>query len=137
MQDDSRGYHIDLENLEIRIGGDCTNFLSAHTALVGYAKTRLAEAEKAVQIAQQNFANARANFLGLSLPVNSAEFLGARARLMEADYDLSVARENHGNAHHDFIMAQRHKNPYDFQPYEDLGFAKHGPLTALNLDGEG
>ena len=139
MQDDSRGYHIDLENLEIRIGGDCPDFLSAKTALVEYAKTRLAEAEKAVRIAQQNFLTAKGNFLRLSISdiTISVEFQGARARLIETDYDLSVANRNFRNAHHDFIRAQQTKNPYEFQPYEDLGFAPHGPLTALNLNCEG
>lgn len=137
MQDDTRGYHIDLENLEIRIGGDCPDFLSAKAKLVEYAKNRLVEAERAVQIAQQNFANARSNFLALPLPLNSAEFLGARARLIESDYDLSIAQKKQIYAMQDFIRAQHHKNPYDFQPYENMGFDPHGPLTALNLNGEG
>lgn len=139
MQDDTRGYLVDLENLEIRIGGDCPDFLAAKTALVEYAKTRLAEAEKAVRIAQQNFLTAKGNFLRLSISdiTISVEFQGARARLIETDYDLSVANRNFRNAHHDFIRAQQTKNPYEFQPYEDLGFAPHGPLTTLNLNSEG
>ena len=139
MQDDSRGYHIDLENLEIRIGGDCPDFLSAKTALVEYAKTRLAEAEKAVRIAQQNFLTAKGNFLRLSISdiTISVEFQGARASLIESDYDLSVAQKDQVYALQDFIRTQQTKNPYDFQPYEDLGFAPHGPLTAINRKSEG
>lgn len=139
MQDDTRGYLVDLENLEIRIGGDCPDFLSAKTALVEYAKMRLVETERDVRIAQQNFLTAKGNFLRLSISdiTISVEFQGARARLIETDYDLSVANRNFRNAHHDFIRAQQTKNPYEFQPYEDLGFAPHGPLTTLNLNGEG
>ena len=139
MQDDTRGYLVDLENLEIRIGGDCPDFLSAKTALVEYAKTRLVETERDSRIAEQNFRDAKSNFLRLrhSSFSNPLEFSGARARLIEADYALSAAEENHIRAHHDFIRAQQHKNPYEFQPYENMGFAPHGPLTTLNLNGEG
>ena len=139
MQNDTRGYHIDLENLEIRIGGDCPDFLAAKTALVEYAKMRLVETERDVRIAQQNFLTAKGNFLRLSISdiTISVEFQGARARLIETDYDLSVAGENHIRALQDFIRAQQHKNPYDFQPYEGLGFAPNGPLTVLNFNCEG
>ena len=139
MQDDTRGYLVDLENLEIRIGGDYPDFLSAKTALVGYAKTRLVETQKSLMEAQQNYAAARSSFRHLT-PVqimNAAEYLPSQSRVIEADYDLSVAEENHIRAHQDFIRAQQHKNPYEFQPYGDLGFAPHGPLTTLNLNGEG
>jgi len=114
MQDDKRGYHIDLENLEIRIGGDCPDFLTAKTALVEYAKKRLVEAERSVQIALQN-----------------------QGTQGQAGSPLNVATQELNYAHQDFIRANQHKNPYKFQPYENMGFAPHGSLTALNLNGEG
>ena len=139
MQDDSRGYLVDLESLEIRISGDCPDFLSAHTALVEYAKNRLVEAERSARIARQNFLNAKSNFflLAVSGLGNGAEVVGARARHIEADYDLSLAERNLRFAHQDFIRAQQTKNPYEFQPYARMGFDPHGPLTALNLNGKG
>lgn len=139
MQDDTRGYLVDLENLEIRIGGDCPDFLSAKTALVGYAKTRLVETEKSFLEAQQNYTTALniTRILSESKNIDVADRYAAKTRLVEADYDLSVAEENHIRAHQDFIRAQQTKNPYEFQPYGGLGFAPHGPLTVLNFNCEG
>lgn len=139
MQDDSRGYLVDLENLEIRIGGDCPDFLTAKKMLVEYAKKRLVEAGIAVRITRQNFLNTKSNFFlgAVSGLTNGAKLLGARARHIEADCDLSGAERNLRFAHQDFIRAQQTKNPYEFQPYENMGFDAHGPLTALNLNGEG
>lgn len=114
MQEDIRGYHIDLENLEIRIGGDCPNFLTAKTKLVEHAKNRLVEAERAVQIALQN-----------------------QGTQGQAGSPLNVATQELNHAYQDFIRAQHHKNPYKFNPYDNMGFAPHGSLTALNLNGEG
>jgi hypothetical protein len=115
MQEDIRGYHIDLENLEIRIGGDCPNFFTAKTMLVECAKNRLVEAERAVQIALQN-----------------------QGTQGQAGSPLNVATQELNYAHQDFIRANQQKNPYRLQqPYEDLGFAPHGPLTVLNFNCEG
>lgn len=114
MQEDIRGYHVDLENIQICIGGDCPDFLTAKTKLVEHAKNRLVEAERAVQIALQN-----------------------QGTQGQAGSPLNVATQELNYAHQDFIRAQQHKNPYDFQPYEDLGFAPHGPLTVLNFNCEG
>lgn len=114
MQDDTRGYLVDLENLEIRIGGDCPDFLTAKTTLVEHAKKRLVEAERAVQIALQN-----------------------QGTQGQAGSPLNAATQELNYAHQDFIRANQHKNPYKFQPYEKMGFDIHGPLTALNLNGEG
>ena len=139
MQDGTRGYLVDLENLEIRIGGDCPDFLAAKTALVEYAKTRLVETEKSFLEAQQNYTTALniTRILSESKNIDVADRYAAKTRLVEADYDLSVAEENHIRALQDFIRAQKHKNPYDFQPYGGLGFAPHGPLTVLNFNCEG
>lgn len=114
MQDDTRGYLVDLENFEIRIGGDCPDFLTAKKALVEHAKNRLVEAERAVQIALQN-----------------------QGTQGQAGSPLNAATQELNYAHQDFIRAQHHKNPYKFNPYDNMGFDPHGPLTALNLNGEG
>lgn len=114
MQNDTRGYHVDLENIEIRIGGDCPDFFTAKNTLVEYAKKRLIEAERAVQIALQS--------------------QGAQG---QTGSPLNIATQDLNRAHQDFILAKQTKNPYRFQPYENMGFAPYGPLTALNLNGEG
>lgn len=115
MQDDTRGYLVDLENFEIRIGGDCPDFLTAKKALVEHARKRLVEAERAVQIALQN-----------------------QGTQGQSGSPLNLATQELNYAYQDFIRATQQKNPYRLQqPYEDLGFAPHGPLTVLNFNCEG
>lgn len=139
MQDDRSGYHVDLENLDIRINGSYSDFLSAHTALVAYAKTRLIYADQGLMVAQQNYITALniVKVLATSQNIDVADRYAAKSRLIEADFDLSVAVQNQLRAHQDFFRAQNYKNPYEPNPYEEMGFAPHQPLTALNLDGEG